>query len=392
MTSWKNRIEALGCVVVIPTYNNEKTVVKVIEDVLGYTDQVIVVNDGSTDSTLELLSSRKDIELVSYPQNAGKGFALKKGLRRAAEMGFRYAITIDSDGQHFADDIPVFIERIEIVPDSLLIGARNLTADNMPGKNTFANKFSNFWFKVETGITMADTQSGFRLYPLEKLKNMRYITRRYEFELEVIVRGVWRGINVENVPVKVYYPDASERVSHFRPFKDFTRISILNTVLVTIALLYYYPLKFIKSLTWSNVKQFIRHHITHSNDSNIRIALSVMLGIFFGIVPIWGYQMIAAGVSAHFLKLNKVIAVVVSNISIPPMIPLILYGSIYTGGIVLQRESTLSFSNISIEAIAGSMYQYVIGSIVLAIISGLVVGLVTLFFLQLSRKVGRQQL
>lgn len=192
MTSWKNRIEALGCVVVIPTYNNEKTVVKVIEDVLGYTDQVIVVNDGSTDSTLELLSSRKDIELVSYPQNAGKGFALKKGLRRAAEMGFRYAITIDSDGQHFADDIPVFIERIEIVPDSLLIGARNLTADNMPGKNTFANKFSNFWFKVETGITMADTQSGFRLYPLEKLKNMRYITRRYEFELEVIVRGVWR--------------------------------------------------------------------------------------------------------------------------------------------------------------------------------------------------------
>ena len=89
----------------------------------------------------------------------------------------------------------------------------------MPSENTFANKFSNFWYKVETGQTLTDTQSGFRLYPLEKLQSIRFITRRYEFEVEVIVRAAWRGINVENVPIKVYYPPKDERVSHFRPLK-----------------------------------------------------------------------------------------------------------------------------------------------------------------------------
>ena len=151
----------------MPTYNNAGTIAKVISDVKEYAADVIVVNDGSTDDTKDILSSISDIKVVDYPNNKGKGYALKLGLKKAYEWGFRYAITIDSDGQHYADDIPAFIEKIEEKPDSLLIGARNLTADNMPSKNTFANKFSNFWYKVETGQTLSDTQSGFRLYPLD---------------------------------------------------------------------------------------------------------------------------------------------------------------------------------------------------------------------------------
>ena len=247
--TYKERMKALKCAVLIPTYNNSTTIAKVIEDVKEYADEIIVVNDGSTDNTSEILSTTKDIRVIEYTQNQGKGYALKLGLSKAHEWGFRYAITIDSDGQHYADDIPVFIKRIEEVPDSLLIGARNLTADNMPSKNTFANKFSNFWYKVETGQTLTDTQSGFRLYPLAKLQNVRPITRRYEFEVEIIVRAAWRGVNVENVPIKVYYPPIEERISHFRPLRDFTRISILNTVLVSCAVLYYYPCRFIRSLT-----------------------------------------------------------------------------------------------------------------------------------------------
>ena len=149
---------------------------------------------------------------------------------------------MDSDGQHFADDIPTFIEKIEQKPGSILIGARNLRADNMPGKNTFANRFSNFWYKIETGNTLQDTQSGFRLYPLKQIKGIHLLTRKYEFEVEIIVRAAWKGINVENVPIKVYYPPKEERVSHFRPLRDFTRISILNTILVIYALLFYLSL------------------------------------------------------------------------------------------------------------------------------------------------------
>lgn len=384
--TYKERMKALKCAVLIPTYNNSTTIAKVIEDVKEYADEIIVVNDGSTDNTSEILSTTKDIRVIEYTQNQGKGYALKLGLSKAHEWGFRYAITIDSDGQHYADDIPVFIKRIEEVPDSLLIGARNLTADNMPSKNTFANKFSNFWYKVETGQKLTDTQSGFRLYPLDKLQNVRLITRRYEFEVEIIVRAAWRGVNVENVPIKVYYPPEEERVSHFRPLRDFTRISILNTVLVLYALLFYYPWNFLRHLKPANVKKFIDEQIIHSKDSNIRMAAAMGWGIFCGIIPIWGYQMIFAGVAAHFMKLNKIVALVFSNISIPPMIPFLLYGSMVAGSIVLNKENIFSIDSISFDTIGPSLNQYIIGSFVLATVSALVVFAVSLLIMVVCKR------
>ena len=371
--TYKERMTALKCVVVMPTYNNAGTIAQVISDVKNYADDVIVVNDGSTDNTASILASIEGIKVIDYPKNKGKGYALKLGLAKAYEWGYRYAITIDSDGQHYADDIPVFIEKIEEKPDSLLIGARNLTADNMPSKNTFANKFSNFWYKVETGEKLSDTQSGFRLYPLEKLQKIHLITRRYEFEVEIIVRAAWRGVNVENVPIKVYYPPVEERVSHFRPMKDFTRISILNTVLVFYAFLFYYPWKFLRMLTWENIKKFFDKHIIHSSDSNMRMAAAMGWGIFCGIIPIWGYQMVIAGVTAHFMRLNKVVAIVFSNISIPPMIPFILYGSMVMGAWMLGMDNIFSLENVSFDNVFESLTQYIVGSVSLAAVAGLAV-------------------
>ena len=390
-TTYTERLKALQCVVLIPTYNNAGTIAQVVADVKLYAPDIIVVNDGSTDNTSTILKSIDGIRVVEYDNNKGKGYALKLGLRKAKELGFRYAITIDSDGQHYADDIPVFIERIEQVPDSLLIGARNLTADNMPSKNTFANKFSNFWYKVETGKSLSDTQSGYRLYPLDKLQNLHYITRRYEFEVEVIVRAAWRGINVENVPIKVYYAPVGERVSHFRPLQDFTRISVLNTFLVLIALLFYYPWKFVRSLTPTNIKNFINRQVIHSKDSNTRMAAAMGWGIFCGIIPIWGYQMVFAGLTAHIMRLNKVVAVVFSNISIPPMIPFILYGSMVIGSLVLTPETVFSIATISLEAVGRSLGQYVVGSIVLAILSGLIVFIVSLLLMIICKRKGHNE-
>lgn len=369
--TYKQRMAELKCVVLMPTYNNAGTIAQVISDVKEFATDVIVVNDGSTDQTASILSSIEGIKVIDYPNNKGKGYALKLGLRKAYEWGYRYAITIDSDGQHYADDIPKFIETIEQKPDSLLIGARNLTAENMPSKNTFANRFSNFWYKVETGQTLTDTQSGYRLYPLTKLQNIHFITRRYEFEVEIIVRAAWRGVNVENIPIKVYYPPVEERVSHFRPLQDFTRISILNTVLVLYALLLYYPWVFLRALTLSNIKKFIDQQIIHSNDSNVRMAAAMGWGIFCGIIPIWGYQMVFAGLMAHFLKLNKVVAVVFSNISIPPMIPFILYGSMVAGAWLLNIENIFQINSATFESVGQSLTQYLLGSVALATMAGL---------------------
>lgn len=386
----KERVEALKCAVLIPTYNNAGTLLQVIDDVRRFASDIIVVNDGSTDDTSRILSSIPDIRVIAYSRNRGKGYALKLGLSKAYEWGYRYVITIDSDGQHYADDIPVFIEKIEQKPDSLLIGARNLTADNMPSKNTFANRFSNFWYKVETGHSLADTQSGFRLYPLEKLQNIRLLTRRYEFEVEIIVRAAWRGVNVENVPVKVYYPPEGERVSHFRPLRDFTRISILNTVLVIYALLLYYPWRFLRALTLENIRKFIDCHIIHSNDSNAGMACAMGWGVFCGIIPIWGYQMIFAGLSAHFMKLNKIVAIAFSNISIPPMIPFILYGSMAIGAKIFGVENVFDVDTISIASVAQSLGQYIVGSVALAAIAGVSVCLFSFILMTLCKRKNNQ--
>lgn len=385
------RLKALKCVVLIPTYNNACTVAQVIADVKQYSPDIIVVNDGSTDRTSEILKGIDDIRVIEYKDNKGKGYALRLGLGKAHELGYRYAITIDSDGQHYADDIPVFAERIEQVPDSLLIGARNLTADNMPSKNTFANRFSNFWYKVETGKTLSDTQSGYRLYPLDKLKNLHYITRRYEFEVEIIIRAAWREINVENVPVKVYYAPEGERVSHFRPLRDFARISILNTFLVLFALLFYYPWKFLRSLTLTNIRNFINKQVIHSKDSNVKMAAAMGLGVFSGIIPIWGYQMLFAGLVAHVMRLNEIVAVVFSNISIPPMIPFILYGSMVLGSVVLNTENVFSIDVISLETVGRSLGQYVVGSLTLAALSGMLVFLVSLLLMVVCNRKGKNE-
>lgn len=226
--------------VIIPTYNNATTVMRVIEDVEKYCRSIIVVNDGSTDQTAAILQSCPlPIEVVSYSKNRGKGYALVTGFRKAMALGYTHAITIDADGQHFADDIPCFLEGLKENPEGIIVGCRNLTEENMPRQNTFANRFSNFWFRLQTGINLPDTQSGFRLYTLSSLKGLNLITSRYESELEFLVYAAWAGVDISWVNVRVYYPPAEERVSHFRPVYDFFRISVLNTILCLLALLFF---------------------------------------------------------------------------------------------------------------------------------------------------------
>lgn len=241
--------QSLRVCVIIPTYNNKGTILQVIQDVYEYCHDIFVVCDGPTDGTRALVEQCDlPINVVAYEPNKGKGTALITGFREATKRDFQYAITIDSDGQHYASDIPKFLETIALHPDALLIGSRGLKHDNMPQKNTFANKFSNFWFTVQTGKRLPDTQTGYRLYPLNKMGRMRIATSRYEAELELLVRSAWRNISIVPIDIRVYYPPQEERVSHFRPAKDFTRISLLNTVFCFMALLYGYPSMLIRKL------------------------------------------------------------------------------------------------------------------------------------------------
>ena len=372
--------------VIIPTYNNHKTLKRVIDGVLQYTSNVIVVNDGSTDSTFEIINSYTSVESITITQNKGKGNALRSGFKKAIESGFHYAITIDSDGQHFPDDIPVFLEELaKNESNILLIGSRNMNQENVPKKSSFGNKFSNFWFWFETGIKLEDTQSGYRLYPLLHIPK-KYFTNKFEFEIEVIVRAAWKGTLVKNIPVKILY-DPTERVTHFRPFKDFTRISILNTVLVLITLLYIKPRDFFRNFKKKKIKQFINDEILQSNDSNLIKSLSIALGIFIGIAPFWGFQTVLVFFLAIVLKWNKMLAFAFSNISFPPLIPFVIYASLQVGSYFVKGNENFSFyHNLTFESIKNHTFQYLVGSFILATISAITFGLFSYFLLSLKGK------
>lgn len=256
----------------------------------------------------------------------------------------------------------------------------------MPGKNTFANRFSNFWFRLETGIRLEDTQSGYRAYPLETVPfSSHFLTGGYEFELEMIVFSAWKGIPVKNIPVRVYYPPEGERVSHFRPLRDFTRISILNTMLVLYCLLWRWPVNFCKKLTWTSIKSFIDRNILHSPESNARIAAAIFLGVLMGVMPVWGYQMVCAFALAHLLKLNKVITLVAANISLPPLIPFIIFGGYWTGCKILGQPVIISLNQISVSSIGGILLQYLVGSIVFGIALAALCWAVSLLLLKMFR-------
>jgi glycosyltransferase involved in cell wall biosynthesis len=215
---------------------------------LAVCPDVIVVNDGSTDGTAGMLKD-VNVTILVHDRNLGKGQALKTGLRYAGGKGFTHAVTIDADGQHFPEDIPVLISESDRTPKNIIVGCRNLTSENMPRQNTFANRFSNFWFRLQTAQKLDDTQSGFRIYPLDKLYGLWLVTSRYEAELELMVYAAWHGVRVTGVPVRVLYQPEGERVSHFRPFWDFFRITVLNTLLCFGAVLYALPLALFRIIT-----------------------------------------------------------------------------------------------------------------------------------------------
>lgn len=229
---------------VMPTYNNVATVLHVIRQVLQLVPAVIVVDDGSTDGTAHAITQAalRGVTLVSYAPNRGKGHALVTGFRHAMQMGYDYAVTIDSDGQHYAADIPLLLQPLaDPAADALVVGERDMNQPNMPQGNSFANRFSNFWFTLQTGVRLRDTQTGFRVYPLRRLRWLGLTTSRYEAELQMLVFAAWHGTPIVPVGVRVYYPPRGERVTHFRPVADFARISLLNVALCFGAVVYGWP-------------------------------------------------------------------------------------------------------------------------------------------------------
>jgi glycosyltransferase involved in cell wall biosynthesis len=213
--------------VLVPVYNHGATVQRIVRE-SQRAFPVIVVDDGSTDQGPGILAQEDDITLVTLPANRGKAAALKAGFAKAEALGFTHAITIDADGQHPTDALAQFATACRQQPEALIIGVRDLKAAGAPVARRLSNALSSFWFQFETGVRLADTQCGYRVYPLATVQRLQVKSDRYAYELELLVKAAWAGIFLRAQPVWADYAAVTSRLSHFDPLRDFARISRLH--------------------------------------------------------------------------------------------------------------------------------------------------------------------
>lgn len=352
--------------VVVPTFNNPRTISSVVKDIVKKTKfPVLIIDDGSETPVTNVLYSyevREALEegrvrVLRFEENRGKGIALQFAIEKLISEGFTHMFSVDGDGQHLAAEIPKLVELAKRHPWDLIIGNRRLKSKTVPQISKFGRKFSNFWVAYQTGLQIHDSQSGFRLYPLFPLQTMKFRTKKYDFEIEVLIRLMWRGVQVREVDIDVLYPEGEERVSHFHKFWDNARISLLNTALVVISML-------------------------RSHRDPVPMSLAVGIGVFIGCTPFFGFHTLIVAAAALGLRLNVVAAWLGSQISLPPFVPLLVLASVFIGKNILGIPET--------GGIVAHFNQWIVGSFVLGAILGLAAGFATYAAMVLSKRQGKK--
>ncbi len=287
----------------IPVYNNAGTIVDVARRARAQVERVVVVDDGSTDADLRELLKGVDVQVVRHATNQGKGAALRTAFEYVRERGGRYLVTLDGDGQHCPEDVPRLVAAMERA--TMVVGSREEVVGERPPASHFGQEFSDFWIEVETGVAVRDTQSGFRVYPLEALAGLRLGSRHYTFEVEVLTRGLWAGLGVRSVPIRVSYSEAERRGSSFRPFMDNWRLSWLHARLVCRQLLPI-PHQRVVAARGGESGGWLRR-LERQNAGALGLAAAVGLGVVLGIVW-WPFGAVLVLYMAWRLHLNKMAA------------------------------------------------------------------------------------
>jgi glycosyltransferase involved in cell wall biosynthesis len=378
------RSSPFSALIVVPTYNHVATLRRVVTGALAH-GPVLVVDDGSTDLAPSRLAFAGrniappgafderhplhglPIRYVRHERNQGKGAAILTGAAVARLMEASHIVTVDADGPHYTEDIPLFLEASAARPLDIFVGRRDFVAARAPGSSRFGRAFSNFWFKVQTGREIGDSQSGFRAYPLVVLESLALTERHYSFEVEVLVRAAWAGFELGDVPVRVYYPSARERVSHFRPFLDNLRLSVLNTRLTFRAIMPVPPKRFVQDkegkITVLHPLRSIRLLLCRKETPK-KLALSGALGVFIGTLPIFGLHSITILLLLGSLKLNKITGLATSQLCMPPFVPAMCIEAGYylRQGRLLTEISWQTLGHEGFERIL----EWILGSLILA--------------------------
>ncbi len=368
---------------VVPVFNNKKTVKDVAMGCKELLRNVIVVDDGSTDTNITELFTDSDIVVLQHKTNQGKGRAILTALSYISERGGKFMITIDADGQHFPRDIKKFLPLLEKDETVVVIGSRNFNTKNISRGSRFGRTFSNFWLRIETGVSIDDCQSGFRSYPVHYLSKIKMNGSHYDFETEVLAKAVWSGLKLETVSVDVWYPELSLRVSNFRPFIDNLRISLMHAYLIGRRLS---PLPY-RKLVQLPEEHFDINILLHpvkllkallkENSTPSGLAVSAGVGIFLAVLPLLSVHTLVIIYVTTRLHLNKVMAVCIQNLCIPPFVPV----ACVQLGYYMRHGHWLT--DISIKTVFGQLgsriYEWFLGSLIIAPVMAIAVGVIVFF-------------
>lgn len=371
---------------VLPVFNNKDTVKRIALECCKYFKNVVIVDDGSTDINFYQLFKNTDIPILKHNKNKGKGQAILTALDYIIQRKGRFMITIDADGQHYPHDLNKFIPLLQNDESRIIIGCRNFMIDNVPNKSRLGRKVANFWLRLESGVSLDDCQSGFRAYPVKHLNRLKLKGRRYEFETEVLAKAAWAGIELKGIPVDTKYDFKTERVSHYRPFLDTLRISFMHTRLIIRRLFPWPHKRLIKNKKNYFDFEMFRHPILflkkllRQETTPLGLAVAAGVGIFLGTLPLISIHTLIIIYVTTRLHLNKVMAVTIQHICMPPVVPI---ACIQLGHYMLHKEW---IQEASFEVIFGQLgdrlYEWLLGSLLLAPLLAVVIGLIVFLLAQ----------
>jgi len=371
---------------VIPLYNHGATVRTVVEKGLEAGWPVLVVDDGSSDGGLDRVGDL-GCATLRFEVNRGKGAAILAGARWAAERDYARIITVDADDQLDPGEARLLAEAAGD-PQALVIGARRMDRSNAPGASLFGRRFSNFWVRLECGRDLADTQSGYRLYPVRELLQLAPRCRRYDFEVEVLTRAAWSGLPILTVEVSVNYPPGAERVSHFHQLKDNLRLTALHSRLVLRAL-WPWPHRRLRERSPEQATAELRQKLSllhpvnflkticREHTSAMQLAAAAWMGVFLGALPLLACHTVAIIYVCHRLHLNKLAAVTASQLCMPPVVPVLC---IQLGYLLRQGGWLTEFTWDTLVLQAPlRLWEWLLGSLFLGPLLGLATGAVVYF-------------
>lgn len=396
-------------VLLLPTYNNAPVIGAVLAEVAALGRPMIIVDDGSTDGTAEVLNDfvaaypAATVHRLKHTPNRGKGAALRTGFAEATARGYTHALSIDTDGQHDPADAEKLFAAAERDPRAFVIGYRDVRDPEYPAKSRWGRLWSNLCILLASGQRVEDSQCGYRVYPLGLVGAVRCRAGRYGYEAEMLTCAGWADCPLVQMPVRVIYPAGDERISHFRPVVDSLRGAALHLRLMMRALMPWPHAKWPpprpenklavaesqkpklpwwrRLLRWIDPRGVIRD-ARRDRVSQMSVAAGLGLGVFVANLPVYPVQTLVAVYFAKRLHLHPVSTVVGSQASFPPVGLLLSFAAICLGHLLLtgRPASWADFSglgSLSFAEVRTLMHEYFLSWWIGGFALGTVLGLAT---------------